>query len=240
MFIDVLNFREHNPRKDVKNPSWVRLQIDFWDSHEFFPLGAAGKMVWIAIISMAQKKQSERIYVEPKLIANNLDIDISIFEFAIDFLQKHECLRVIDDSHVTDTSRGRTATRRNVTEETMMPPSESSGRAPAPTRVDKFSGWDLGTSKLMLVAIKRHKPGFIFRARIEQWADQFRLARERDGLGEEQIEQALDWLYNAHDRDAEFWRGNILCPKNLREKWNRISDKIQQYQQLKDFDGGLS
>ena len=51
-----------------------------------------------------------------------------------------------------------------------------------------------------------------------------------DNRTEEQINYILNWLYTRNDKDSIFWRGNILSPKKLREKFDTLVFKIKNKQ----------
>lgn len=50
------------------------------------------------------------------------------------------------------------------------------------------------------------------------WSNDVRLIRERDGRTHREICELFQWAHS----DA-FWCANILCPKSLRDKWNRLA-----------------
>lgn len=49
------------------------------------------------------------------------------------------------------------------------------------------------------------------------WAEDVRRMREKDGRTHREICDLFQWANN-----DKFWRGNVLCPKALREKWDRL------------------
>lgn len=68
---------------------------------------------------------------------------------------------------------------------------------------------------------------------LDSWAVDIRLMRERDNRTVEDIRDLFSWA-NAHG----FWRGNILSPKKLREKWDVLviqkSQRIDNGQHRRD------
>lgn len=50
------------------------------------------------------------------------------------------------------------------------------------------------------------------------WANDVRLMRERDGRTLREICELFQWAHS-----DSFWCLNILCPKKLREKWDRLA-----------------
>jgi hypothetical protein len=50
------------------------------------------------------------------------------------------------------------------------------------------------------------------------WAEDVRRMRENDGRTHREIYDLFQWANN-----DKFWRANVLCPKTLREKWDRLA-----------------
>jgi hypothetical protein len=64
---------------------------------------------------------------------------------------------------------------------------------------------------LQKTAPKAKEPNFT------TWANDVRLMRERDDRTRKEICELFLWAHK-----SDFWRGNILSPKNLREHWDRL------------------
>lgn len=68
----------------------------------------------------------------------------------------------------------------------------------------------------------------VARPRIgKKWHDAARLLITSDGYTLEQVAETIDWLRTGTDRDAAFWRGNILSMPKLREKFAQLVLKRQ-------------
>lgn len=52
------------------------------------------------------------------------------------------------------------------------------------------------------------------------WANDIRLMRERDNRTHKDIAVLFRWAC-----DDDFWKGNVLCPSTLREKWTQLDIK---------------
>lgn len=52
------------------------------------------------------------------------------------------------------------------------------------------------------------------------WANDIRLMRERDNRTHKEIAVLFRWAC-----DDDFWKGNVLCPSTLREKWTQLDIK---------------
>ena len=67
------------------------------------------------------------------------------------------------------------------------------------------------------------KANLIKAPNFESWANTIRLMRERDGRTHEGIKYLIDWTQN-----DEFWRGVILSPAKLREKFDQLVVRVKQ------------
>lgn len=52
------------------------------------------------------------------------------------------------------------------------------------------------------------------------WANDIRLMRERDQRTHKEIATLFKWAC-----EDKFWKGNVLCPSTLREKWTQLDIK---------------
>lgn len=57
------------------------------------------------------------------------------------------------------------------------------------------------------------------------WANDIRLMRERDGRTHYEIASLFKWACN-----DKFWKGNVLCPATLRDKWTQLDIKRNKQQ----------
>lgn len=59
------------------------------------------------------------------------------------------------------------------------------------------------------------------RKNMTSWANEIRLMRTIDQRRPDQIRYLCKWIA----RDS-FWRGNVMCPAKLREKWDQLESKV--------------
>jgi len=85
-------------------------------------------------------------------------------------------------------------------------------RAPRQANNDdeKCARWLFGV--LLNTAPKARQPS------IAAWAKDIRLMRERDGRTHREICELFQWAHS-----DSFWHKNVLCPKTLRDKWDRLT-----------------
>lgn len=106
--ITVNNWSKHNPRKDVKRPSWFSFDNRMVEDADFFDFNHAEFKAWIYILSRASQKQSGEIQCDARHAEQVCNIKISDFSSAIQKLKRLNMITV-GASHVTRTSRTRHA-----------------------------------------------------------------------------------------------------------------------------------
>ena len=69
----------------------------------------------------------------------------------------------------------------------------------------------------LLRRIRGHNPDFK-QPNLQHWANDVRLAHERDKRDYDKLNHMVDWC-----QDDDFWQGNILSAKKLREKYDQLA-----------------
>lgn len=69
----------------------------------------------------------------------------------------------------------------------------------------------------LLKRIREHNPDFK-QPNLQHWANDARLAHERDRRDYAKLDRMVDWC-----QDDDFWQGNILSTKKLREKYDQLA-----------------
>lgn len=110
--ITVINWAKHNPRKDVKHPSWFAFNNRMVEDADFFDFNHAEFKAWIYVLSRASQKQSGEIMVDARHAEQVCNIKISDFASAIQKLKRLNMITV-GVSRVTRTSRARHADVRD-------------------------------------------------------------------------------------------------------------------------------
>lgn len=82
-----------------------------------------------------------------------------------------------------------------------------------------FSDDDLMAAEWILGLIRKLNPSFK-EPKIESWANDIRLMRERDNRTHKDICELFKWA-----NQDKFWSVNILSPSKLRDKWDQLSMK---------------
>lgn len=197
--LTIKNWEKYNPRKDVKQASWFRLQNDLFDDHELFSLTSTELAFLVYLFCLASKKNNENVVVS---IAHATAIG------RFDQASIHSALQKLDESKtiiLSATSRARYAygtrspatdvrTGTNVTD-------ERDGRVKSKTSTPTARAVSLPTP---VTEIKN----FFF----DSYRKEFN--REYPGWGAKENTQAKNWL-----RSVSLEKAKELI--ELYPKWNK-------------------
>jgi hypothetical protein len=81
----------------------------------------------------------------------------------------------------------------------------------------KFDDSDMELALFMQGRIKNLLPDFKA-PNLKSWANEFRLIREQDNRGHEDIKDLFSWANN-----NDFWCANILSPAKFRKQWDTLT-----------------
>jgi hypothetical protein len=141
--VTVLNWAKHNPRSDIKRPTWFSLSNSLIEDDEFFDFSHAEFKVWIYILSKTSQKQSSSVELRFDAAKRKANLKPKEILSALHKLSKLGHIKFEDltdtlrscDEDVTETSRGRHATNRQ-TDKTIQDKqtvAEASGDATHPS-----------------------------------------------------------------------------------------------------------
>lgn len=85
----------------------------------------------------------------------------------------------------------------------------------------KFETCDTNGAKYLFEKIKVNNPKQK-EPNFNNWANEFRLMRERDNREPQEIKDVIDWC-----QADPFWQGNILSPRKLREKFDQLTIQMK-------------
>ncbi|MCU7389683.1 hypothetical protein [Bacillus sp. ST24] len=127
----------------------------------------------------------------------------------ISLVQKVSVYAGLDDtSHDTSTIRGQKEKEKEKEKEKKTPR-------------HKFETCDTNGAKYLFEKIKGNNPKQK-EPNFNNWANEFRLMRERDNREPQEIKDVIDWC-----QADPFWQGNILSPKKLREKFDQLTIQMK-------------
>ena len=105
--VTILNWEKYQFRKEVKNPSWFRLENKFWNDSQVFYFSAEERWVWVCLLSIASQKQSPEISFSAEWFSQESRVGIPSIDSALEKLACNKC--------VTYTVRPCSSTRHNKT-----------------------------------------------------------------------------------------------------------------------------
>lgn len=109
MEVEIKNWEEYQGRKDVKHPTWFRVDNDIMVSRKLFRLDAETKWLFICLLAAASKKKGEKFTCEPEYFSYQTGISIKNIEKAIKDLAARDLLIISDSSQIcTDPLHART------------------------------------------------------------------------------------------------------------------------------------
>ncbi|TNO60855.1 hypothetical protein [Bacillus cereus] len=127
----------------------------------------------------------------------------------ISLVQKVSVYAGLDDtSHDASTIRGQKEKEKEKEKEKKTPR-------------HKFETCDTNGAKYLFEKIKGNNPKQK-EPNFNNWANEFRLMRERDNREPQEIKDVIDWC-----QADPFWQGNILSPKKLREKFDQLTIQMK-------------
>src|SRR5262245_19632821 len=97
MKIKILNWEKHNPKRDQKTYTWLRLNNDISTDPDLFGLSAAEKFVWIEMLCQASRKNAGEISINAQQISHVCGVTLDTVLNVISFLQQKPIIRVTHD-----------------------------------------------------------------------------------------------------------------------------------------------
>lgn len=114
--ITILNWDKYQLRKEIKNPSWFRLEHRFWNDQQFFHFSAEERWIWVCLLSITSQKQSPTFKLNLEWFSVESRVGIQTIHDALQKLKDNECLDFTTRArHVQEL--GRSTTRHNKTEQ---------------------------------------------------------------------------------------------------------------------------
>lgn len=231
--LHVPNFSKYNPRADVKNPTWIRLERDWWMDPKLEGSGPVAKLVWPFILSKANFETCIAEFSVTVAVAA-LEISQHDLDAALEELKQRNMVTCLDD--VTDTyARVRTRTDAGVTDvRNVTNGTDGTDVLSLPSKLRKKKSLPPPPSEADL-AVGREWLAFALHEMPWQAG--------RRGFSDESFAQAVAELRRATDLNPEgvaavlafvkaddFWRRNALSPAGLLKRsaknGNRKIDNI--------------
>ncbi len=94
MVVTIIDWHKYQPRKDVKNPSWFRLDHDLFENHDFFDFSHAEICSWVYLLCVASRKSSDQITLNMSHVERIGRIKEQDFRSALIKLQNIKCIKI--------------------------------------------------------------------------------------------------------------------------------------------------
>lgn len=108
MKIEVNNWDEYNPRKDLKSMPWFRVESDIGTSEKLFSVPAEGRWLWIFILSTCAKKHSGKINLNIEFTSHQTGISTKKIK---EYIQAFENIGLVTD--LSNSDRSSSSSRSN-------------------------------------------------------------------------------------------------------------------------------
>lgn len=131
--ITIKNWDKHNPKRDQKSYTWLRLNNDISTDPELFALDAEQKFVWIEILCQASRKNSGTIKVNLSQISYITKVSLIKINQLIEFLEQKPIIEVHDRALPRDVVTTTPTYEQDVLHETNVRTIETSAKASAPS-----------------------------------------------------------------------------------------------------------
>lgn len=119
MVIEIVNWDKHNPKRDQKSYSWLKLSNDISTDPDLYGIDAEQKFVWITILCQASKKMTGTLTLNLEQISDVTKVSVKKIHALLTFLQlkpiivvhattrgrDHDNARSCDSSVTTPTKR---------------------------------------------------------------------------------------------------------------------------------------
>lgn len=102
-FIRIINWEKYNPRKDVLNSTWFRLNHDLFDRSDVVDFGHQDFLLWIYLLCEASKASKPTMHINYLHIRKTLSITQKKAEMTLKKLHRNQMIAM----DITDTLRAR-------------------------------------------------------------------------------------------------------------------------------------
>ena len=92
--VEICNWDKYNPRKDLNNPSWFRMDCRFWQAPDIYPLSNDQKMILVALLCEATHRRGVA-KINVGMFTKILGITEKVFEKTLNHLSAEQIVKVI-------------------------------------------------------------------------------------------------------------------------------------------------
>jgi hypothetical protein len=90
--VTISNWEKYQFRKQIKHPSWFRVENRLWNDEQFFYFTAEERWIWICLLSIASQKQTASLCVGLEWLSRESGVGMPSIETALQKLKDNKCL----------------------------------------------------------------------------------------------------------------------------------------------------
>lgn len=90
--VTILNWEKYQFRKQIKSPSWFRVENRLWCDQQFFYFTGEERWVWICLLSLASQKQSSSLSISLEWFSQNSGVKPESIKVSLEKLKQNNCL----------------------------------------------------------------------------------------------------------------------------------------------------
>lgn len=221
--IEIVNWRKHVGRGDLKSVPWVKISSDIVASQTLFGLTPAQKWVWVCIICEAAKQNSDgKIKVSTEFLSHQAGVSVDDINAVLQLLQ---ITGLIGPVHARDTRPLRPRVMKksshlpNVSKvevevevEAKAKENKEGKESPSAPVVTDLSDFEIAISRDWLdLALTEHphrKDSASFT--VERFGQDLRKAQRALSLTDQQMTDLFEFV-----KHSAFWRPNAAVPSGL-------------------------
>lgn len=222
--IEIVNWRSYVARPDLKNVSWIRINVTIPYDHKLHALNGEQRWAWIFLLTEAARQNLDgKMEIEIDCLAEQAKVNKRCLQAALQHLDKAGLIKIRTDSertrsdtntnpyesvhYITNVTNERDGTERDTTLPTHKVP-----RKRGPRREDHIydltdEELDLGRKWLeMALAEMPHKASDT-KWNAAQFADDIKKVRQAINYTHQQMLEVFNFIAS-----SEFWRPNCCSP----------------------------
>lgn len=129
--VTIINWEKFNPRRDVTNCSWFRMENSFYRSLTAFSMTASEKWVWVALLSIASERNQGSIKCSLSWLSSITGSQVRSLRTALSKLVRAGCIDVDPKLIVSENKKINKINTRKVSDVTSVPAGPEVTLAPA-------------------------------------------------------------------------------------------------------------
>lgn len=137
-----MNWEKHNPKRDQKTYTWLRLNNDINTDSDLFGLRPDQKLAWIEILCQASKKNSGTFSLNISQLSHVTGVERKNINELIEFLLTKPIISIHDNERSHDVVPTTPTNEQDVRHETNVRTYNSPADAVAPEKTDGSKIWE--------------------------------------------------------------------------------------------------